>query len=111
LDDLINQFLPLGVAIISILAFIVSLITELIKNIGFLKKVPTNIVVLVLSVIICVISYLAYSSYKEYTVYWYSVVASIFSGFVVAYIATYGWEKFHLLFERFKRSKEDKSIK
>ena len=35
MNSFISQALPIGIALISILAFIVSLITEVIKNLGF----------------------------------------------------------------------------
>ncbi|MDD3999905.1 MAG: hypothetical protein PHX62_03310 [Bacilli bacterium] len=109
--DVLGQFLPIAGAIVSLLAMIVSLITEAIKNLGFLKKVPTNIVVLILSIIICILAYLGASSYYGMKVKWYSLVGSFLGGFVVNYIATYGWEKFNALYLRFQKRKEKTNSK
>jgi cell shape-determining protein MreD len=107
MDKILGQYLPVASAVISLLAFIVSLITEGIKNIGFLKKVPTNIVVLVISILLCIITYLGACSIFNLRVHWYSVVGSFLGGFVVSYISTYGWEKFNALYLRYQRSKEN----
>jgi hypothetical protein len=108
MNSFISQALPIGIALISILAFIVSLITEVIKNLGFLKRIPTNILVLVLSIIVTIIAYFAYCSYNNCQVYWYTIVGSFFSAFIVAYVATYGWEKLHTLYLRFQKRKNEK---
>lgn len=109
MDNFLTEYFPLAIAIISILAFIVSIITELIKNIGLLKKLPTNILVLIISIIICISGYLAYTSYISSPIKWHLIIASFFSSFVVAYVATYGWEKMHLLNKRFKLRKNKES--
>jgi hypothetical protein len=111
MENLFAQYLPLGIAVISLLAFLVSLITEVIKNLGFMRKIPTNIVVLVLSVGLCLIAYLAYCSICECRIYWYSIIGSILGGFIVAYVATYGWEKLHALYLRFQKQKENENTK
>ena len=56
MEKLISEYLPLAGTVVTLLAFLVSLITETIKNLGFLKKIPTNLVVLVLSVLLCIIA-------------------------------------------------------
>lgn len=107
MEKVIGEYLPLASAIITVLAFIVSLITETIKNIGFLKKIPTNIVVLVLSIVLSILAYAAAASYFKFKVYWYGIVGSLLGGFVVNYIATYGWEKFNTLYLRYQKRKEE----
>lgn len=105
MENLFGQYLPLGIAVISLMAFLVSLIIEVIKNLGFMKKIPTNIVVLALSIVLCIVAYLAYCSICTCKIYWYSIIGSILGGFIVAYISTYGWEKMHTLYLRFQKGK------
>ena len=83
------------------LACVVSVITEVIKGIGVFKKIPTDIVVIILSMVLTVVAFFAYAQYASLVVAWYLVVAAIISGFFVAFIAMYGWSKLKELWTRF----------
>ena len=61
--SLITNNLVTVLAIIGVMAFLVSVITEVTKGIGFLSKVPTDVQVIVLSVVLCLLAYFAYASY------------------------------------------------
>lgn len=93
----------MALTIIGVLAFLVSVITEVTKNIGIFKKIPTDLQVIVLSIILCVVSYLAYTSYASIAVIWYYVVGCIIAAFIVSFIAMYGWAKLTALYNRFKK--------
>lgn len=88
-------------AVIGALAFIVSVITQVIKGIGIFNKVPTDILVFVLSIGITVIAFIAYMQYIQMAILWYMILASVIAGFVVAFVAMYGWEKLSGLWKRF----------
>lgn len=88
-------------AVIGALAFIVSVITQVIKGIGIFNKVPTDILVFVLSIGITVIAFIAYMQYIQMAILWYMILASVIAGFVVAFVAMYGWEKLSDLWKRF----------
>lgn len=90
-------------AVIGALAFIVSVITQVFKGVGVLAKIPTDILVLVLSIGITVTAFVAYMQYIQQTIIWYMILAAILAGFLVAFVAMYGWEKFAELWNRFKR--------
>lgn len=89
------------VVAVGALAFIVSVITEVVKNIGVMKKVPTDIVVLALSMTLTVVAFIAYAQYASIAIVWYWIVAAIICGFFVAFIAMYGWSKLTELWARF----------
>ena len=95
------EMLPQLVTAIGALAFVVSVITEVIKGIGVMKKVPTDIVVIILSMVLTVVAFFAYAQYVALVVAWYWVVAAIICGFFVAFIAMYGWDKINELWNRF----------
>lgn len=95
------EMLPQLVIAIGTLAFVVSVITEVIKGIGVMKKVPTDIVVIILSMVLTVVAFFAYAQYVALVVAWYWVVAAIICGFFVAFIAMYGWDKINELWTRF----------
>lgn len=86
---------------IGTLAFVVSVITELIKGIGVFKKIPTDIVVIILSMVLTVVAFFAYAQYTALVVTWYLIVAAIIGGFFVAFITMYGWSKLKELWTRF----------
>lgn len=90
-------------AVIGALAFIVSVITQVFKGVGVLSKIPTDILVLVLSIGITVTAFVAYMQYIQQTIIWYMILAAILAGFLVAFVAMYGWEKFAELWSRFKK--------
>lgn len=85
------------------LAFTVSVITQVIKGTTLLKKIPTDIIVIVISIALTVTTYFIIADYYSIPTIWYGVVAAVVSGFFVAFIATYGWTKFHDLWLRFKK--------
>lgn len=90
-------------AVIGVLAFMVSVITQVFKGVGVLAKIPTDILVFVLSIGITVTAFVAYMQYIQQTILWYMILAAILAGFLVAFVAMYGWEKFVELWNRFKR--------
>lgn len=86
------------IIVIGVLAFIVSVITETIKT---LIDIPTDVVVIVLSLVLTVTAFFAYTAYAGIAIAWYLVIAAIIVGFFVAFIAMYGWTKFKELWDRF----------
>lgn len=101
------ETLPQLVVAIGALALVVSVITEVIKGIGVMKKVPTDIVVIVLSMVLTVVAFFAYAQYAALAVVWYWVVAALICGFFVAFIAMYGWSKLNELWTRFNPNNKE----
>ena len=91
-------------AVIGAIAFIVSVITQVIKGVGVFAKIPTDGLVLVLPIGITVAAFVAYMQYLHMTILWYMVLAAIMAGFVVAFVAMYGWEKLSELWKRFGKN-------
>lgn len=88
-------------SVIGALTFVVTVITQVIKGVGVFKKIPTDMLVLVLSIGITVVAFIAYMQYIHMTILWYMILAAILAGFVVAFVAMYGWEKLSELWRRF----------
>ena len=88
-------------AIIGALAFVVSVVTQVIKGVGVFSKIPTDILVFVLSIGITVAAFVAYMQYIQTSILWYMILAAIIAGFIVAFVAMYGWEKLSELWKRF----------
>ena len=72
--------MTLILAIIGAIAFLVSVITQVIKNISIFN---------------------AYMQYIHMTILWYMILAAIMAGFIVAFVAMFGWEKLSDLWKRF----------
>jgi hypothetical protein len=97
------SYIPLIVSILCVMAFIVSVIVQVTKEVWLFQKIPTKTWTLIVSIVICPITYLAYIAYINMQLTWYYLIAIIISGFPVSYIATYGWDSFNDLWKRFKR--------
>lgn len=98
---LTNMTILLGV--IGVLAFAVSIVVQVFKGVSFLKKIPTDILVFVLSIGLTVTAFVAYMQYIQQTIIWYMIIAAILAGILVAFVAMYGWEKVSELWKRFYR--------
>ena len=98
---LTNMTILLGV--IGILAFVVSVVVQVFKGVSVLKKIPTDILVFVLSIGLTVTAFVAYMQYVQQTILWYMIIAAILAGLLVAFVAMYGWEKASELWKRFYR--------
>jgi len=90
--------------VVAIICTLISVITEFTKEIGFLKKIPTALQVLVLSILICVIAFFAYISYAGIAFVWYYLVAVVFAAFIVAIICCKGWDYLLEIWKRFYKS-------
>lgn len=97
-----NEFVLLSLMILGGLAFLISVITEVTKNLGFLKRIPTDLQVIVLSILLCQVSYFGYISSFKIQFEWYYCAAAFMASFIVAFVAMYGWEKLTTLYKRFK---------
>ena len=100
--------ITLLIGVIGVLAFAVSIITQVFKGVSGLKKIPTDILVFVLSIGITVTAFVAYMQYIQQTILWYMILAAIMAGFLVAFVAMYGWEKVSELWKRFYRGNTNK---
>lgn len=101
--DFVTFVTTYGIGIISALAFVVNVIVEMTKDMGFLKKLPTNVYVVVLSVILTVVAYAVAGSILSIPFEWYAFILAAFAGFIVAYIAMFGWDKLQEVREKYKK--------
>lgn len=104
--EMILANMTLLIAAIGVLAFIVSLVTQVFKGVGALAKIPTDILVLVLSIGITVAAFVAYMQYIQQCIIWYLIIAAILAGFIVAFVAMFGWEKLSELWKRFYKGQK-----
>ena len=100
--DLVFKNTLQAIQILMIASFIINIIVQLTKNIGILKKIPTNLYVIILSIIICEFMYFGFASYLNIEVLWYEIGATFFASFAVAYSAMFGFDKLKTTWESYK---------
>lgn len=100
--ELTSSTLVTILAVIGLLALIVSVITEVTRSVALLAKIPANLQVIVLSLTLTIVTYFAYISYSGEAVIWYHVIATVITGFIVAYVVLFGWDKLTNLYKKFR---------
>ena len=103
----IMQWVSYLLIAIGVMAFVVSVITQVIKSWPGLDKLPTAAVVIVLSLVLCPISMIALMEWMGQPVTWYMCFACMIAAFVVALVAMDGWERVNEIWGRTQHKKSD----
>ena len=88
------------------LVFITNIIVEVIKN--AFPKLPTNYLVIIVSILVTLIAMIVATSILEITVMWYYAVGAVVLGIFVAYAAMFGFDKFKEAFDKLQVYKTQK---
>lgn len=99
------EYLSWALMAIGALAFLVSMITQVIKEMPKLSKIPTNAVALVVSIILCPLAVVIACQYFKIVIIWYYVFASFMAAFIVYLVSTGGWERVKTIWDRTKYKK------
>ena len=105
-ESVIMQYLSYLFIAIGVMAFLVSVITQVIKELPVIKNLPTSMVVIVLSLVICPLAMLALLEYLKQPATWYMVFACMLAAFVVALVSMDGWERLKEIWNRTGYKKE-----
>lgn len=100
---LINAIIEYGSIILAFflgLVTAVTMIVEVVKRL--IPKVPTDLVVFIVSIALTVLALFIGAEILEITVMWYYAVGAVVLGIAVAYAAMFGWDKFTALWSRLK---------
>lgn len=100
--EILMQYATYALMAIGILAFVVAVIVQAIKELSWFKNIQTNAVALVVSLIICLLAVTIICQLLKITVVWYYWVAAVIASFVVYLVATGGWERVSEMWERTK---------
>lgn len=93
-------------AFLGCMAFLVSVVTEVLKNVTWLdSRLPSGLLCIIVSLILCPVSMAAIFAYYGVVIEWYMVFASFLAAFVVALVAMNGWEHVMELKERCLKKK------
>ena len=94
------QYVSYLLIAIGVMAFIVSVITQVIKSWPGLDRLPTSAVVIVLSLLLCPASFVAMMSWMKQPIRWWYLFACMIAAFVVALVSMDGWERVREIWER-----------
>lgn len=100
--NVMMQYVTYGLAVLGVLAFMVSIVVQVIKELPKLNKIPTSIVALVTSLILCPVAVVVMCTYYKMVITWYYIIASVVAAFIVYLVATGGWEKVKSIWDRTK---------
>ncbi len=104
--EILLQYVTYMLAAVGVLAFFVSMITQVIKEMPGLRKIQTNAVALAVSLVLCPLAVVIACQYFKIVVVWYYVFASFLAAFVVYLVSTGGWEKVSEMWKRTKYKKK-----
>lgn len=104
--ELLLQYVTYALMAVGIAAFLVSCVTQVIKDLPWLNLVPTSVVALIVSMILCPVAVVVACQYYKIVIEWYYVFASFIAAFIVYLVATGGWERLKDIWDRTKYKKE-----
>lgn len=100
--EILMQYATYALAGVGILAFFVSVIVQVIKEMPVLKKIQTNVVALAVSLILTPVAVVILCIYYGIAIEWYYVFASFLAAFIVYLVSTGGWERITEIWSRSK---------
>lgn len=100
--ELLIQYVTYALMAVGVLSFLVSAIVQVIKELPWLKNVPTSIVALVVSLVLCLLAVIVTCQYFSIAILWYYPIGSIIASFIVYLVATGGWERVSEMWQRTK---------
>lgn len=104
--ELLMQYVTYALMAVGLLAFVVSIVVQVIKEMPYLVMLPTSAVALAASMIICPLSVIIACQYFKIVIVWYYVFASFVAAFMVYLVATGGWDRVHEMWNRTKYKKQ-----
>ena len=100
--ELLMQYITYVLIAIGVLAFLTSIITQVIKEMPGLKNIQTNAVALVIALILCPLAVMILCIYLQIKIAWYYIIGAVIAAFIVYLVATGGWERVKEMWDRTK---------
>lgn len=104
--EILMQFLTYALMAIGVLAFLVAVIVQVIKEMPGLQRIPTSAVALAVSLILCPLAVVIACQYFVIAMLWYYWIGSVVAAFVVYLVATGGWERVAEMWQRTKYNRK-----
>ncbi len=78
--------------LVSVCAFLTTLIVEMLKCIRPIDTIPTKLVAYIVSVVITTPVFCAMMAFMNQTIEWFMIFASFMASFVIAKVSMNGWD-------------------
>lgn len=82
--------------------FLTNIIVQVVKSVTW-DKIPTNLVALFVAEVLTLAAGGAYASICGIAITWYMVAAAVVVGFMAAYAAMFGFDKFKEVFQEWQK--------
>ncbi|MCB6414564.1 ribonuclease [Faecalimonas umbilicata] len=103
--EILLQFVTYALTAVGVLAFLASIITQVIKEMPVLKGIQTNVVALVVALVLCPVAVIVACQYFKIVIEWYYIFASFIAASIVYLVSTGGWERVSEMWSRTKYNK------
>jgi len=81
------------ITVVGALVALVNIITEVLKKVTW-NKIPSSLLAVITSLVLTVAAFFAYAQItSSIPIVWYTIVAAVIVGFMVAYAAMFGFDK------------------
>lgn len=104
--EMMMQYITYGLMALGVLAFVVAVIVQAIKELPGLQRIPTSVVALVASVVLCLLAVFIVCQCFKIIMVWYYPVGAVIAAFIVYLVATGGWERMAEIWNRTKYKKK-----
>lgn len=92
-------------SIVFALMVVTNIIVQVLKKATW-GKLPTNIVVVIVSMALTLLAFFAYCQIKGISVAWYMIAGAVVLGFFVSYAAMFGFDKLKETLKEFEKIKQ-----
>lgn len=104
--EILMQFLTYAMMAVGVLAFVVAVFVQVIKELPWFQNIQTSVVALAVSLILCPLAVIIACQYFKIVIVWYYVFASFIAAFIVYLVATGGWERVAEMWQRTKYNRK-----
>lgn len=88
-------------ALIGALAALVMIVTETIKDLWVVSRVPTKLTALIVSLVVVAGAMTVYLNMADIAFQWWYLVVAFFAAFIVGYLSTNSWDTLYEIWQRF----------
>lgn len=97
----------IGIAVVCI---VTSIITQVTKNTTLLNKIPTELEVIVITIVLSIVGLFVLSSMFSFEIVWYYIIVAVIIGFFASYVTMFGWESLINIINKFKVPSELREV-
>lgn len=100
--ELLMQYITYALMAVGVLAFVVAVIVQVIKELPGLQRIQTSVVALAVSVTLCLLAVFIVCQCFKIIMVWYYPIGAVIAAFIVYLVATGGWERISEIWNRTK---------